>query len=51
MSYFRFVIYKALRNVLFLGFFDQRCYEGLILDVTEDLIYKTFLNQHHVLGV
>ena len=34
-SYFRFLIYKATRKVLFLGFFDQMSYDGLILNATE----------------
>ena len=35
MSYFRFCIYKAIRNVLFLRILYQRSYKGIILDATE----------------
>ena len=30
MSYFCFYIYKAIRKVLFLPFFSERSYKGLI---------------------
>ena len=32
MSYFRFYIYKAIRNVLFLPSLMERSYKGLIFD-------------------
>ena len=41
-SYFRFYIYKAIKNVLFLSILDQRSFKGLILNGTElfQILYK-----------